>query len=99
MTSLIRRSFVEPDAEFEYEGIFAFLQKPNIKNKNFYLNHLKNKQNILYSESFIESNAFCYIDDGIVYAKQNKMCIFEAFQKNIESIYIPKSQLISIQLN
>lgn len=91
--NIIKDSFVEPDASFEFEGVFAFIGKANEENKQFYLNHIKNTEHLSYFESQIHKNAICYIDDGIVYSSKNKMTIEEAFLKKYEAVFIPKSQL------
>lgn len=96
LKSLVLKGFTEPDKDFEYEGIFVFLTKPTNEDKRYFLNHLNNIENIKLNEAFIKEDAICYIDDGTVYNKENKISIKEALNKNINAIYIPKSQLFKI---
>lgn len=91
--NLIKESFVQSDPLFEFDGIFAFVGKATHDNKIFYLNHLKTIDNLSYFESEISGDAICYIDDGIVYASKNRTTISEAFERQYEAIFIPKSQL------
>ncbi len=99
LKNLVVRGFTTPDENFEYEGIFVFLIKPSIEDKRYFLNHLDNIENIKLNEAFIKEDAICYIDDGTVYNKENKILIKEALDKKINTIYIPKSQLFKIVKN
>lgn len=95
--SLIIKGFDEPDENFEYEGIFVFLEKPNNKDKEYFLNHLKNIDDIPLNSTFIKKAAICYIDDGTVYKKENRITIEEAVLRKINTVYIPKSELFKIK--
>lgn len=93
MKNLVKDSFVQPDPLFEFYGIFAFVGKAAEENKKFYLNHLKTTENLSYFETEISGDAICYLDDGIVYSSKNRTTILEAFEKQYDAIFIPKSQL------
>lgn len=93
MKELIKKSFVQPDPLFEFDGIFTFVGKATDENKRFYLNHLKTTDNLSYFEAQMPGDAICYIDDGIVYSAKNRITVSEAFSKKYDAIFIPKSQL------
>lgn len=84
------------DPNFDFNGVFAFLKKPNLKDYNYYLNHLKNKPDFyknLHSLD-LEEEKICYIDDGFPYRKTNKTTIKDAFKNGYNTIYIPSYSLI-----
>ena len=100
MQNLIKRSYCLPDKDFEYNGIFVFLEKPTEDDKSFYLNHLNiDLSNIALNTALISPKAFCYIDDGIVQKPENKINIQQAVNLKHNTVYIPESQICHISLN
>lgn len=99
MKDLIKSSYVSPDPTFEYDGIFIFLNNPTIEDKEFYLNHLNTDLNeIPLHSAQIEKSAICYLDDGFVFRKENKMTIEDAVNKCHNVVYLPASQISKIQI-
>jgi len=94
LKGLIRQGFTEPDPEFEYDGIFVFLALPSERDRDYFLNHLKvDPTTIPLHVAEIDLNAVGYHDNGKVYDKNNKMTVKEACDRNMNTFYIPKSQL------
>jgi len=94
LKNLIKKGFTEPDRDFEYNGIFVFLLPPSIKDRNYFLNHLKiDPATIPLHIAEIDSNAIGYHDNGKVYDKNNKMTVKDAYDRNMNTFYLPKSQL------
>jgi hypothetical protein len=99
MKNLIKSNYVEVDPNFEFDGIFIFLNKPTLKDKEFYLNHLKtNLDDINLNVAKIDPSAICYLDDGFVFREKNRMTIDDALKMNYNTVYIPDSQISKIQL-
>ncbi len=102
---LISKGFTEPDPEFEYEGIYIFLTKPSERDRDYFLNHLNiDIKQIPFHIAEVDINAIGYSDNGKVYDKNNKMTVKTACERNINTFYLPKSQLgliskISLKLN
>lgn len=94
LKGLVRKGFTEPDPEFEYDGIFIFLTAPSKDDRDYFLNHLeKDSHTIPLHVAEIDIDAVGYHDDGKVYDSKNKMTIKTACEKNIQTFYIPKSQI------
>lgn len=98
LKQLVRKGHTEPDPEFEYDGMFIFLSKPNERDTQYFLNHLdRDPSTIPLHVAEISDEAVGYIDDGHVYAKENKITIKEACERHINTFYLPKSQVKFIQ--
>jgi disulfide oxidoreductase YuzD len=94
LKDLVRKGFTEPDTEFEYEGIFIFLTAPSHQDRDYFLNHLeKDAHTIPLHVAEIDVGAIGYHDDGKVYDSKNKMTVKAAIEKNVQTFYIPKSQI------
>lgn len=79
------------DASFNFNGVFAFIQKPEKRDYDYYLNHLEDKPdfvNDFHTRSF-NPNTIVYVDDGFVNRTKNKMTLKEAFDKKHLAVYIP----------
>lgn len=97
--SLMSLGFHPADPNFEFSGIFVFLQNPTIEDKHFFLNHLEKSSNldsIPYHVADIDENSFCYIDTGFVYYSSHRITISHAIKAGYTTVYIPQSQLSSI---
>lgn len=99
MKNIIKSNYVDADPNFEFNGIFIFLNQPTSEDKEFYLNHLKtNLDDINLNVAKIDSAAICYLDDGFVFREKNRMTIGDALKMNYNTVYIPDSQMSKIQL-
>lgn len=83
------------DPDFDFNGVFAFIQKPTIKDYHYFLNHLSIKPDYTndFHSIYLNPNIICYIDDGFCYLLKNKITLKEAFDKNVLTIYIPSYSL------
>ena len=94
LKGLVRKGHTEPDPEFEYEGIFVFLAPPSERDRDYFLNHLnRDAKTIPLHVAELDVTAVGYHDDGKVYDKNNKMTVKEAVDRNMNTFYLPKSQL------
>lgn len=90
---LISNLFVEADPDFEYDGIFVFLNEPTPTDWRYDMNPFLRRKPKNYLLSQIPKDKICYVDDGIVFRKENRMTFEEAFNKGYHKVYIPHSQL------
>jgi hypothetical protein len=94
LKQLVRKGHIEPDPEFEYDGMFIFLSKPNERDTKYFLNHLdRDPTTIPLHVAELDITAVGYHDNGKVYDKNNKMTVKEACERHINTFYLPKSQL------
>lgn len=97
LKGLVRKGHTQPDPEFEYEGIFVFLAPPAERDRDYFLNHLdRDPSTIPLHIAEIDVNAVGYHDNGKVYDNNNKMTVKDAIERNMNTFYLPKSQLYLI---
>lgn len=89
----VKNNILDYDPDFNFKGVFAFIQKPERRDYLFYLNHLKPENrpdfdNDLHIQSF-DPNTVVYVDNGFPNRKRNKMTLSEAFDKKHLTVFIP----------